>query len=248
MADHVHQLATLRGELREEKEVVKALEESKQDAERILSKKIVELSECRSERDQARNQERQRIQEALRETGLMLQKWARTKRHEAKEFFGPEKLKAEWIAKGYDNAADALFAALDTLDPSGEEKCENCGGKGWYIGGSAPHDETPVREDCEECDGTGKQPVSHPSGEQGEESKQEQIEALEERLGDAEAELDKWEPVLVAADRVSSAYAAALAGRDLGGLPQWEKGEDGQFVNGRKNAPTPATDTSKEER
>jgi hypothetical protein len=93
-----------------------------------------------------------------------------------------------------------------------------------------------------------KKPAVDPSGEQGEESKQEKIESLEERLGDAEAELDKWEPVLVAADRVSSAYAAALAGRDLGGLPQWEKGEDGQLVNGRKNAPTPATDTSKEQR
>jgi hypothetical protein len=45
---------TLRGELREEQEVVAALEESKRDAERILSKKILELSERTAERDQLR--------------------------------------------------------------------------------------------------------------------------------------------------------------------------------------------------
>lgn len=58
------------------------------------------------------------------------------------------------------------LAALDTLDPSGEEKCENCGGQGGYVGGDAPHDETPIREVCEECDGTGKKPISDPSGEE----------------------------------------------------------------------------------
>lgn len=44
MADEI---VTLRGELREEKEYAAALEESKADAERILSKKIGELVEAR---------------------------------------------------------------------------------------------------------------------------------------------------------------------------------------------------------
>jgi hypothetical protein len=47
---------SLRGELREEKEVSEALFDSKQDAERILSKKILELSERTAERDQLRQQ------------------------------------------------------------------------------------------------------------------------------------------------------------------------------------------------
>lgn len=64
---------TLRGELREEKGVVAALEESKRDAERILSNKIQELSECRAERDQAlakaleAERQRNRLHKALAE-------------------------------------------------------------------------------------------------------------------------------------------------------------------------------------
>lgn len=46
MSDPIAALATLRGELREEKEYASALHESKADAERILSKKILELSEA----------------------------------------------------------------------------------------------------------------------------------------------------------------------------------------------------------
>jgi len=61
-----------------------------------------------------RKHERQRV----RELAEQLQGWARTKRREAQEFFGPEKLKAEWIAKGYDNSADLLLNALDTLEAS----------------------------------------------------------------------------------------------------------------------------------
>lgn len=47
MSDQITALATLRGELREEKEYADALHASKVDAERILSKKILELSEAR---------------------------------------------------------------------------------------------------------------------------------------------------------------------------------------------------------
>jgi hypothetical protein len=47
VSDPITALATLRGELREEKEYAEALHESKADAERILSKKILELSESR---------------------------------------------------------------------------------------------------------------------------------------------------------------------------------------------------------
>ncbi len=56
MSDQQIKVDTLRGELREEREIVIALEESKRDAERILSKKILELSERTAERDQLRQQ------------------------------------------------------------------------------------------------------------------------------------------------------------------------------------------------
>lgn len=60
-----------------------------------------------------RSQERQRV----RELAEQLQSWARNKRREAPKFVGDaEKLKAEWIAKGYDNSADLLLAALDSLE------------------------------------------------------------------------------------------------------------------------------------
>jgi len=158
----------------------------------------------------------------------------------------------------YFDCAGKLRAALGTLDPSGERQTDQekaleglpsdlatvLQEPGVFV----PQDSAVFRMLAEwnNAPSNTESADLHPSGEQGEESKQERIEALEERLGDAEAQLDKWEPVLVAADRVSSAYAAALAGRDLGGLPQWEKGEDGQLVNGRRDAPAPATDTSKE--
>ena len=58
MSDQSQQIRidTLRGELREEKEVSEALFDSKRDAERILSKKIGELSDRTAERDQLRQQ------------------------------------------------------------------------------------------------------------------------------------------------------------------------------------------------
>lgn len=48
MPDQV-EIDTLRGQLREEKEVVAALEESKADCERLLSKKIEELANARKQ-------------------------------------------------------------------------------------------------------------------------------------------------------------------------------------------------------
>jgi len=54
MSDPIAALATLCGELREEKEYAEALHESKADAERILSKKILELSDCRKALEAAR--------------------------------------------------------------------------------------------------------------------------------------------------------------------------------------------------
>jgi hypothetical protein len=52
---------TLRGELREEKEVVVALEESKTDCERLLSKKIKEFVDACRERDEAHSANEQAL-------------------------------------------------------------------------------------------------------------------------------------------------------------------------------------------
>jgi hypothetical protein len=52
MSDLQTQIDSLRGELREEKEYGAALEESKRDAEHILSKKIAELTEARKRIEQ----------------------------------------------------------------------------------------------------------------------------------------------------------------------------------------------------
>jgi hypothetical protein len=76
------------------------------------------------------------------------------------------------------------------------------------------------------------------AGESG--SPQEQIEVLEERIGDQENELDKWEPVLVAADRLRE---AALQGLDLGGLPPWTKGDVLDIDNARVTAAAPTQPT-----
>lgn len=64
MADQVA-FDSLRGELREEKEYAAALKESKRDAERILSKKIGELTQVRGQRDQLLEKIEEHQEEAL---------------------------------------------------------------------------------------------------------------------------------------------------------------------------------------
>jgi hypothetical protein len=52
------------------------------------------------------------VEEALERLAATLQKWARTKRREALDVSGDtEKLKLDWLAKGYDGAADLLLTA-----------------------------------------------------------------------------------------------------------------------------------------
>ena len=62
--------------------------------------------------DQARSDERSKV---LGKLAAQLQKWARTKRAETRTVIGEaEKLKTEWVAKGYDGAADLLIRAMDS--------------------------------------------------------------------------------------------------------------------------------------
>jgi hypothetical protein len=69
----------------------------------------------------------------------------------------------------YDEAA-AHCRSLATLDPSGEESVEQCKpcegtGRRFFVGRAG------ISEPCPRCNGTGKKPVPHPSGEQGEEER-----------------------------------------------------------------------------
>jgi hypothetical protein len=86
-----------------------------QAAEDLLNPEQKRVARAELERDQARKQ----VLEEVREKAALLQRWARTKRREAKDVSGPtEKLKLEWVAKGYDGAADLVLAALDHPDQS----------------------------------------------------------------------------------------------------------------------------------
>lgn len=108
----------------------------REEAEQDAERAEAHCAAAERQRDEAAQSERQRIQEALKQVPI----W--------------EGNDERWISRQ---------AALDTLNPSGE--CENCGGTGSYIQPATPaegeHDEK-----CWECNGTGKKPVFHPSGEE----------------------------------------------------------------------------------
>lgn len=83
----------------------------------------------------------------LEKAATVLQRWARTKRREATKFVGPEKEHAQWIAKGYDNAADYLASRLSEPDPSGVQGGEPEMHR-WVLVDDADPDET---EFCDQC-------------------------------------------------------------------------------------------------
>lgn len=122
-----------------------------------------------------RNQERQRIQGALNQLPRYRDDGAGV------------------IVGGWKIDLDAALAALDTLDPSGED-CELCGGSG-LPGFQARID---AGEPCDDCNGTGKKPVVDPSGEQEDVERyvrgdlaEEVIERLEERETEAKETLER---------------------------------------------------------
>jgi predicted flap endonuclease-1-like 5' DNA nuclease len=100
---------TLRGELREEKEVVEALEESKRDAERILSKKIDELLERTAERDQLRQQVERLLGAA--DDVLKLRRGIGPK--EAGGLYLPDNFEARTRLHALDQAADQVRKELE---------------------------------------------------------------------------------------------------------------------------------------
>lgn len=61
--------------------------------------------------EQALATERSKVVGEAQSLAAQLQKWARTKRYEVRTLSGAEALKAEWVAKGYDNAADLILAS-----------------------------------------------------------------------------------------------------------------------------------------
>jgi hypothetical protein len=207
-----------------EAEVERVRKHEQETAEAVLRL----AAKTEAERDQARNQERQRIQEALEKAR------ARLEAMQGRQQNG-EPHSRHWLQGEAHEIAKELrrLAALDTLDPSGEREpnavewcCDSCGliapeeSKGWEQTG--PDDAGVTVERCPDC--RLEKPVSHPSGEQGEESNED------------------WPAVMV------------MREKDLPGPPRpshffiwWEVGDyDDDRYEVRRYVP--ATDTSKEER
>jgi len=82
------------------------------------------IAQLERERDQALAKGAEEERERLRgRVAAQLQRWARIKRRNAVDVVGDaEKLKLDWLAKGYDGAADLLLAALAAPAPSEQEE------------------------------------------------------------------------------------------------------------------------------
>lgn len=69
-------------------------------------------------------------------------------------------LEEEWpgltLAEAASRMEDLTGVGADIILSDFDEACANCGGRGYYRGGDAPHDETAIGETCDVCHGTGK--------------------------------------------------------------------------------------------